>query len=252
MADRDGVATCARRPAHAARSGGEAGGSDTALFTRAVVEDIVREVVAARFGPGRQTGLNPLVVHPSARHMHVSREDLDVLFGPGYELTPDRPLYQQGNFAAKETVTLVGRRSRVIPNLRILGPLRTRSQIELAFTDAIGLGFDDVPVRLSGNIRGTPGAYVVGPAGMVRMKEGVIRAAIHAHMNPAEAEYYGVKQGDIMKLRVGGDAGVVFSRVHVRVDPTSRLNVHMDTDEANACALHLAREFELISEKGGK
>ena len=80
----------------------------------------------------------------------------------------------------------------------------------------------------------------------------MIRAAIHVHMNPAEAEYYGVKQGDVMKLRVGGDAGVVFSRVHVRIDPTSRLNVHMDTDEANACALHLAREFELISEKGGE
>jgi putative phosphotransacetylase len=226
--------------------------ASAAAFSRAVVEDVVREVVAARLGSLRRSGPNPLVVHVSARHMHVSREDLDVLFGPGYELTPERDLYQAGNFAAKETVTLIGRRSRTISNLRILGPLRKQSQIELAFTDAISLGFDDVPVRLSGNIAGTPGAYVVGPAGMVRMKEGVIRAAIHAHMNPAEAEYYGVKQGDIMKLRVGGDAGVVFSRVHVRVDPTSRLNVHMDTDEANACALHLAREFELISEKGGK
>ena len=184
--------------------------------------------------------------------MHVSREDLDVLFGPGYELTPDRPLYQEGNFAAKETVTLVGRRSRVIPNLRILGPLRKQSQIELAFTDAIGLGFDDVPVRLSGDIAGTPGAYVIGPAGMVQLREGVIRAAIHVHMNPAEADHYGVKQGDVMRLRVGGDAGVVFSRVHVRIDGNARLNVHMDTDEANACALHQAREFELISEKGGE
>jgi putative phosphotransacetylase len=219
---------------------------------RALVESIIREVVTARFAPGRKGGPNPLVVHPSARHMHVSREDLDVLFGPGYELTPERPLYQEGNFAAKETVTLVGRRNRVISNLRILGPLRKQSQIELAFTDAISLGFEDVPVRLSGDIAGTPGAYVVGPAGMVHLKEGLIRAAIHVHMNPAEAAHYGVKQGDMMKLRIGGDAGVVFSRVHVRVDPSSRLNVHMDTDEANACALHLAREFELISEKGGE
>jgi putative phosphotransacetylase len=215
------------------------------------VEHIVREVVTARFGGGCPTGVNPLVVHPSARHMHVSREDLDVLFGPGYELTPDRPLYQEGNFAATETVTLIGRRNRIIPNLRILGPLRKQSQIELAFTDAISLGLDDVPVRLSGDIAGTPGAYVVGPAGMVHLREGVIRAAIHVHMNPAEARHYGVTQGDVMRLRVGGDAGVVFSRVHVRVDNNSRLNVHMDTDEANACALHLAREFELISEKGG-
>lgn len=227
-------------------------GAGAGTLTRAVVADVVREVVSARFGAGRRDGLNPLIVHPSARHMHVSREDLDVLFGPGYELTPDRPLYQEGNFAAKETVTLVGRRSRLIPNLRILGPLRKQSQIELAFTDAISLGFDDVPVRLSGNTAGTPGAYVIGPAGMVQLREGVIRAAIHVHMNPAEARHYGVKQGDVMRLRVGGDAGVVFSRVHVRVDDNSRLNVHMDTDEANACALHLAREFELISEKGGE
>jgi len=109
-----------------------------------------------------------------------------------------------------------------------------------------------VPVRLSGDIAGTPGAYVIGPAGMVQLREGVIRAAIHVHMNPAEAEHYGVKQGDLMRLRIGGDAGVVFSRVHVRIDGNARLNVHMDTDEANACALHLAREFELISEKGGE
>jgi putative phosphotransacetylase len=223
-----------------------------AMLTRALVEEIVRQVVTARFGPGHAGMPNELVVHPSARHMHVSREDLDVLFGPGYELTPERELYQEGNFAAKETVTLVGRRSRVIPNLRILGPLRRQSQVELAFTDAISLGVDDVPVRLSGDLAGTPGAYVVGPAGMVHLREGVIRAAIHVHMNPAEAAHYGVKQGEVMKLRVGGDAGVVFSRVHVRIDPSSRLNVHMDTDEANACALHQAKAFELISEKGGE
>ena len=226
--------------------------SSQAALTRTLVEDLVREVVASRFGRGGRSGPNPLVVHPSARHMHASREDLDVLFGAGYELTPDRPLYQEGNFAAKETVTLIGRRSRLIANLRILGPLRKQSQIELAFTDGISLGFDDLPVRLSGDLAGTPGAYIVGPKGMVQLREGVIRAAIHVHMNPAEADHYGVKQGDVMKLRVGGDAGVVFSRVHVRIDPTARLNVHMDTDEANACALHLAREFELINEKGGE
>ncbi len=109
-----------------------------------------------------------------------------------------------------------------------------------------------MPVRLSGDIAGTPGAYVMGPKGMVELKEGVIRAAIHVHMNPDEAAHYGVEQGDVMKLRVGGDAGVVFSRVHVRIDPRSRLNVHMDTDEANACALHLAGEIELITEKRGE
>jgi putative phosphotransacetylase len=178
--------------------------------------------------------------------MHVCRADLDKLFGPDYELTVDRPLFQEGNFAAKETVTLIGPRSRLISSLRILGPIRDRSQIELAFTDAISLGLDEVPIRLSGDITGTPGAHVMGPKGIVELTEGVIRAAMHVHMNSAEAAHFGVRHGDVMKLRVGGDAGVTFNRVHVRIDPRSRLNVHMDTDEANACGLHLAKEIELF------
>ena len=213
--------------------------------SRSQVEEIVRQVVTARLA-GSRTGPPALAVHASARHMHVSREDLDRLFGPGYELTVDRPLHQPGNFAAKETVTLIGPRSRLISNLRILGPLRSRTQVELAFTDAVSLGYDDVPIRLSGDLDGTPGAYVMGPHGVVELKDGVIRAAMHAHMSPAEAAYYGVRQGDLMKLRVGGDAGVTFERVHVRVGPDSRLNVHMDTDEANACGLRYAKEIGLF------
>ena len=216
------------------------------MISRNEVEQIVRSVVAQRLG-GNGRGPAPLLaVHASARHMHVSRQDLDVLFGPGYELVVDRPLYQPGNYAAKEMVTLVGPKSRLISNLRILGPIRDRSQIELAFTDVISLGIENVPIRISGDIDGSPGAFVMGPKGMVELKEGVIRAAIHVHMNPAEAAYYGVKHKDVMKLRVGGEAGLTFNRVHVRVDPTVRLNVHMDTDEANACGLHLAKEFELF------
>ncbi len=218
----------------------------TSLLSRSQVEAIVRQVVTERLAGGAAKATPAIAVHASARHMHLCREDLDRLFGPGYELTVERPLYQPGNFAAKEMVTLIGPRSRLISNLRILGPLRKRSQIELAFTDAISLGYDDVPIRVSGNLDGTPGAFVMGPHGVVELKEGVIRAAIHAHMNPDEAAHYGVKQGDVMKLRVGGDAGVTFNRVHVRVDPHSRLNVHMDTDEANACGLHIAKEIELF------
>jgi putative phosphotransacetylase len=214
-------------------------------LTRSQVEEIVRQVVSERLATPRD-GARALVVHASARHVHLCREDLDRLFGPGYELTVERPLYQPGNFAAKETVTLIGPRSRLISNLRILGPLRSRTQIELAFTDAVSLGYEDVPIRLSGNLDGTPGAVLMGPQGVVELKEGVIRAAMHAHMNPDEAAYYGVRQGDLMKLRVGGDAGVTFERVHVRVDPTYRLEVHMDTDEANACGLRFAREIGLF------
>jgi putative phosphotransacetylase len=177
--------------------------------------------------------------------MHICREDMDILFGKGSELTVYKDLYQVGNFAANEKVTIIGPRSRLISNLRILGPMRKESQIELAFTDAISLGID-APVRLSGNIADTPGAIIMGPKGSLELKQGIIRAAIHVHMNPAEAAHFGVKQGDLMKLKVGGSAGITFDSVHVRIDPASRLNVHMDTDEANACGLHLTNDIELI------
>ena len=221
-------------------------GSELQSLNRALVERIVRQVALEYAGRGEKSPISPLLVQSSSRHMHVCRADMDILFGPGSELTFDRPLYQEGNFAAKETVTIVGPRSRVISNLRILGPMRKQSQVELAFTDAITLGFKDVPVRLSGDIKGTPGAVIIGPKGVVELKEGVIRAAIHVHMNPAEAAHFGVAQGEQMKLRVGGPAGVTFNNVHVRIDPTSKLNVHMDTDEANGCGLHLTKDVELF------
>ncbi len=210
------------------------------------VEQIVRSVVLERLNTYTKAASPALAVHASARHIHLCREHLEQLFGPGHDLSVDHPLYQPGNFAAKETVTLIGPRSRLISNLRILGPLRDRSQVELAFTDVISLGLENVPVRLSGDIDGTPGCFIMGPHGMVELKQGVIRAAIHVHMNPSEADHYKVKHRDLMKLHVGGEAGVTFNRLHVRVNPGSRLNVHMDTDEANACGLHIAKEVELI------
>jgi putative phosphotransacetylase len=215
-----------------------------APVNRSEIEQIVRKIVTARLGAAGRPDAPTLRVDASARHLHLSQGDLETLFGPGSELTVHRPLYQEGNYAAQQTVTIIGPRSRLISNLRVLGPLRKQTQVELAFTDAISLGLD-LPVRLSGDIAGTPGALLMGPRGTLELKEGVIRAAIHVHMNPAEASYYGVKQGDIMKLRVGGPAAVTFDRVIVRIDPTSRLNVHMDTDEANACALHLVKDIEL-------
>jgi len=221
-----------------------------ATLDRTAVERIVRELVTERLGKrarARGDGQpSPLVVNASARHMHLSQPDFEKLFGAGAKLTSMRALYQEGQFAAEQTVTLVGPRRRLISNLRILGPLRNLSQVELAFTDAITLGIDDIPIRLSGDIQGTPGGYVMGPAGMLEMKEGIIRAAMHVHMSPADAEYYGVKTGDIMRLRVGGAAAMTFDKVLVRVDPKFRLEAHMDTDEANACGLHLTKEVALV------
>jgi putative phosphotransacetylase len=220
--------------------------SSIGSIDRSIVEQIVRQVALEYLGNGKKGTAPVLTVQSSSRHMHVCREDMDVLFGPGTELTIDRPLFQEGFYAAKEMVTIVGPRSRIISNLRILGPMRPQSQVELAFTDAITLGFSDIPVRLSGDIAGTLGAVIIGPKGVVELKEGVIRAAIHVHMNPAEAAYFGVAKGDRMKLRIGGQAGLTFDNVHVRIDPGSKLNVHMDTDEANACGLHLTKDIELF------
>ena len=140
--------------------------ANSAQIDRSVVEQIVRQVALEYLGRQGKNGTAPtLTVMASARHMHICREDMDVLFGPGTELTATRTLYQAGNFAAKEKVTIIGPRSRLISNLRILGPMRKQSQVELAFTDAISLGFDELPVRLSGDIAGSPGAISWGRRG---------------------------------------------------------------------------------------
>jgi putative phosphotransacetylase len=219
-----------------------------AIPHRAVIEHWVRQAVYQRLGkplPRAAAAPNPLVVNVSARHCHLTPEAVEMLFGKGCQLTIHKWLYQEGAFAAKETVTLIGPRSRVISNLRILGPCRTLNQVELAYTDAIALGFD-IPLRLSGNIQGTPGCMLMGPAGFFEMKEGVIRAARHAHLGPADAEFYGVKPGDQMKLRIGGDCGITLDKMLCRVDPSFKLEVHIDTDEGNACNLLSETPCELV------
>ena len=214
---------------------------------RAVVEHLVRQAVYARLGrplPRIASGPNPLVVNVSARHCHLTPEAVEILFGKGQQLTVHKWLYQEGAFAAKETVTLIGPRSRVISNLRILGPCLNLNQVELAYTDSIALGFD-IPLRLSGDIKGTPGAMLMGPAGFFEMPEGVIRALRHVHMGPADADFYGVKPGDRMKLRIGGDCGVLLDKMLCRVDKSFKLEVHIDTDEGNACNLQPDTPVEL-------
>jgi putative phosphotransacetylase len=186
-----------------------------------------------------------LVVNVSARHCHVTQEDLERLFGKGHKLTPHKALYQDGFFAAEETVTMIGPRHRMITGLRILGPCRDHSQVELAFTDAVMLGLD-IPVRKSGDHRDSPGAYLLGPAGMIRLERGVIRHERHVHMGPADAGYYGVKDGDRLNLRVDGDCPMVLESLLVRLSPASKLEVHLDTDEGNACHLNRAARLELF------
>lgn len=188
---------------------------------------------------------NPLVVNVSARHCHLTQEAVEALFGKGHTLQVHKWLYQEGQFAAKETVTLIGPRSRVISNLRILGPCRTLNQVELAYTDGIALGFD-LPMRSSGDIKDTLGCMLMGPAGFFEMPVGVIRALRHVHMSPTDAQYYGVKPGGMMKLKIGGPCGLSLDNMLVRVDPSFKLEVHIDTDEGNACNLQANTPCELV------
>ncbi|MGP8234677.1 MAG: phosphate propanoyltransferase [Limisphaerales bacterium] len=208
----------------------------------------MRQAVYQRLGkplPRFASAPNPLVVNVSARHCHLTQESVETLFGKGHTLTPFKWLYQEGQFAAKETLTLIGPRSRVISNLRILGPCRNINQVELAYTDAIALGFD-IPLRISGDIKGTTGGMLMGPEGFFEMSEGVIRAMRHVHMHPEDAEFYGVKAGGQMKLKIGGSCGLILDKVLVRIDPAFKLEVHIDTDEGNACNLQPETTCELI------
>jgi propanediol utilization protein len=228
---------------------------------RAEVERLVREVLTQRLRgqvtppPARERHAalprqaggppNPLVVNVSARHMHATPADLEVLFGPGAKLTKLKDLYQDGEFASEQTVTIVGPRQRIIPSVRILGPVRNYTQVELSYTDGIYLGID-LPLRISGNHEGTPGCTIMGPKGAITINRGVIRAERHVHVSQADMDYYGVRDGDYLKLRIDGPCGVTFDRVKVRYHPKVVLEVHIDTDEGNACDLDSATHMELF------
>jgi propanediol utilization protein len=216
---------------------------------RGIVERLVRDALTRQLGepsPVRDRLNTPrLVVNVSARHCHVTQEDLERLFGKGHQLKPFKWLYQDGFFAAEETVTVIGPRQRIIPNVRILGPCRDHSQIELAFTDAVQLGLD-IPVRKSGDHRDSPGAWMMGPAGMIRLERGVIRHERHVHMGPSDCDYYGVKDGGRLHLRIKSDCPAVLEDLLVRQSPASKLEVHIDTDEGNAVNYPRAAKFELF------
>ena len=221
------------------------------------VEQIVREIVYSQSGAAASVSnddrsnapmADELVVSISARHCHLTDEHVERLFGPGATLTPMRPLYQDGFFAAEQTVMVVGPRRRMLPNVRVLGPTRPDSQVELALTDAISLGIE-APVRVSGDVQGTPGCVLVGPAGAVELSQGVIRAARHVHMNFQHTQQYGVENGDLMKLRIESDGcTTVFEDLIVRADNGIKLEVHIDTDEGNACFLERASKVELTKQ----
>jgi propanediol utilization protein len=174
-------------------------------------------------------------ISASVRHVHLCRAHVDALFGPGHELTVKSELSQPGQYASQETVTLVGPK-RSIPNVRVLGPVRPDTQVEISRTDEIALGID-APIRASGDIEGTPELDLQGPHGSVHLDRGVIQAQRHIHMSPDDAERFGVKDKDWVMVRVGGERGIIYDDVLVRVHKDYRLDMHLDTDESNAADL---------------
>jgi propanediol utilization protein len=186
-----------------------------------------------------------IAIAVSARHAHLSQPTLDRVFGPGYQLRPRTWLSQTGQFAAQETVTLSGPAGQ-IQNVRVMGPPRSRDQIELSRTDELTLGID-APVRISGDLAGTPGVVIEGPAGRVSLSSGVISARRHVHMSPQDAERLRVRDGQTVQVKVDSrDRDLVFGDVTVRIAPDFRLELHLDTDEANAAGIKNGDRGELL------
>jgi len=186
----------------------------------------------------------PVVIETSARHVHVTREDLDVLFGTGYELTNKKNLSQPGQFACEERVQIIGPKGKITAS--ILGPVRPATQVEISLTDARNIGLS-VLVRESGDIAGSPGCKLIGPAGEVEIAQGVIAAKRHIHMTPADAEAYGLKDKQIVQVKYeGSDRDIIFGNVVVRVHENFALAMHIDTDESNAGCVLLDAVGEII------
>ncbi len=177
-----------------------------------------------------------VLVEISARHVHVSEKDLEILFGEGYKLTPKKDLSQPGQFACEERVTVVGSK-RELKGVSILGPCRKATQVELSLTDARSIGVA-APIRESGDVAGSGACKLVGPCGEVELTEGVIAAKRHIHMTPEDAEKYGIKDTQIVSVKIPTEGrALVFGDVVARVSPSYALAMHLDTDEANAAGI---------------
>lgn len=181
----------------------------------------------------------------SARHVHLTQEHVEALFGPGYHLTKRKEL-MGGQFASNETVTIVGLKLRAIENVRVLGPVRKASQVEVSATDAIRLGMK-VPVRESGDIGGSAPIAIVGPKGAIYLEEGCIVAMRHIHMSPADARAAGVRDGDFVSVKADNERGAIFDHVKIRVDESFTLEMHIDTDEANAAQIATGDRVTIVN-----
>lgn len=200
-----------------------------------VDEEIVKEITKRVIEMMNDYNSYKIPIGVSNRHIHVSQEDLEVLFGKGYQLTKKADLKQPGQYASNETVTIRGVKGE-FENVRILGPTRAVSQVEISKTDSFRLGIKP-PIRESGNLENTPGIQLIGPMGIVELEAGAIVALRHIHMTPEQANSLGVKDKDIVSVETFGQRKGVFGDVLVRVSDKFSLEMHVDVDEANACDL---------------
>ena len=209
---------------------------------RAIVEEVVKNTLQKP---------KQVPIAASNRHIHLSPQHVERLFGQGYQLTKQKSLSQLNQFAAKETVTLIGPKGK-IQNVRVLGPARGRTQVEVSLFDGFTLGVKP-PIRNSGDIEGTAPITIQGPRGQIQIQEGLICAARHIHMHTSDAEAFCVSNGDIVQIKTSGERGVIFTNVLIRVSPKYKLEMHIDIDEANSANIKNGQlgEIVCVESKGG-
>lgn len=209
-----------------------------------LVAEIVGRVMQ-QLGENNANTDNEVPVGVSNRHIHLSVADLETLFGKGYELTPIKDLSQPGQFACKETLTIVGPSLRPIENVRVLGPVRKNSQVEISRTDSFTLKVKP-PIRESGDISGSAPITIIGPKGVVTLKEGCIIANRHIHMSIDEGKQFGLSDGEYVDVEVNGERRTKFYDVQVRVHKDFRLEMHIDTDDANAAGIGNGAKVKIV------
>ena len=198
-----------------------------------IVEEVRRTLANGEKPLLKSTGYPPIPLGVSNRHIHLTEKTFHHLFGAQSKFEEERPLYQPGEFASRHVVSVVGSKMRSIQNVRILGPLRNYDQVELTLTDAIFLGID-APVQNSGNLKGAAPLTLIGPKGSVYLPECALIASRHIHMTNAHAHLFGVKEGDFCRVRIGGIKSTIFENVLIRINDNWKLQMHLDTDDANA------------------
>ena len=219
-------------------------------FTNEDIARMVNRVLSEINGGcsvGACSGNGEVPIGVSNRHIHLNRSDLETLFGKGYELTPMKDLSQPGQYACKELLTIVGPSLRPIENVRVLGPVRSKSQVEISATDSYVLKVKP-PVRESGNISGSSPITIIGPKGVVQLSEGCIIANRHIHMSPDDASYFGVKDGDTVTVDVNGKRRTRWYDVQIRTNKDFRLEMHIDTDDANAAGIVNGFKVSIVKE----